>query len=64
MPQPNDLSRSLVALDQNSAIIAVIAGRQAAVLGSAPAFCAADDRNPAHSAAGPDRLIPPAMRSR
>ena len=24
MPQPNDLSRSLVALDQNSTIIAVI----------------------------------------
>jgi hypothetical protein len=24
MPQPNDLSRSLVALDQNSTIIAVV----------------------------------------
>ena len=28
MPQPNDLSRSLVALDQNSTIIAVVESRR------------------------------------
>ena len=28
MPQPNDLSRSLVALDQNSTIIAVVERHQ------------------------------------
>src|SRR5438046_9490848 len=32
MPQPNDLSRSLVALDQNSTIIAVIALSQSSWL--------------------------------
>jgi hypothetical protein len=33
MPQPNDLSRSLVALDQNSTIIAVIELSHSAVHG-------------------------------
>ena len=32
MPQPNDLSRSLVALDQNSTIIAVVELSQASWL--------------------------------
>src|SRR6201988_2024146 len=32
MPQPNDLSRSLVALDQNSTIIAVVAMSQSSWL--------------------------------
>jgi hypothetical protein len=34
MPQPNDLSRSLVALDQNSTIIAVV--EVASNLGTSP----------------------------
>jgi hypothetical protein len=33
MPQPNDLSRSLVALDQNSTIIAVIEMSQSVLAG-------------------------------
>jgi hypothetical protein len=32
MPQPNDLSRSLVALDQNSTIIAVVEMSEALVV--------------------------------
>ena len=32
MPQPNDLSRSLVALDQNSTIIAVVELSQSSLL--------------------------------
>ena len=81
MPQPNDLSRSLVALDQDSTIIAVVELRQSSWLvgGVLPALsvnrvrswslaqndclaCCEGERNPRDRAAGPDRLILPAMQ--
>jgi len=41
MPQPNDLSRSLVALDHDSTIIAIVELRQSSSLVSNEKFAAA-----------------------
>jgi len=74
MPQPNDLSRSLVALDQNSTIIAVVELSQSSwlVAGMLPASSVSHARSSsraqngclAYCIAGGMRQSGPAARSR
>jgi hypothetical protein len=53
MPQPNDLSRSLVALDQNSTIIAVVELSQSSWLSRGRAHAAR------HAPSAPEPALPP-----
>ena len=58
MPQPNDLSRSLVALDQNSTIIAVIEMSQSSwLVGGVVPFPKSGGRRRLAAAAAPTPQI-------